>query len=330
MTYTPNTDRYDNITYRRVGQSGLKLPPVSLGLWHNFGAEASPDNCRTMIRDAFDRGITHFDLANNYGPPPGAAEKTFGDILRTDLAPFRDELIIATKAGYDMWAGPYGDLGSRKHLIASLDQSLKRIGVDYVDIFYHHRPDPDTPLIETMGALNQIVKSGKALYVGLSNYPARRMIEAASILWEQKTPFIVNQVRYHMFDRWIEDELIDTAGKSGTGLTVYSPLAQGVLTDRYLDGIPNGSRASGTSIFLTKADITSHKVDKVRKLKTIADERGQSIAQLALAFVLRHPVVASVIIGASRTEQIRDCLNATQDLPLSDSDMSAIESILAH
>ncbi|MBN2343635.1 MAG: aldo/keto reductase [Deltaproteobacteria bacterium] len=326
---TPNEKRYENCTYHRIGRSGLKVAPLSLGLWHNFGGDASYDNCREMVLGAFDLGITHFDLANNYGPPPGSAEKMFGRILKSELAAHRNELLIATKAGYDMWPGPYGDFGSRKYLLSSLDDSLRRMGVDYVDIFYHHRPDPDTPLAETMGALDSAVRSGKALYVGLSNYNAAQLKQAYAVLAELKTPFVVNQVRYNMFDRAVEKELVATADELGIGLTVFSPLAQGMLTERYLQGVPADSRAGGASVFLNNSDITADRIDKVRALGKIAASRGQTIAQLALAFVLRHASVSSVIVGASRLQQIVDCFGVTKKMSLSAEELIQIETILS-
>lgn len=326
--YIPNSHRYENTPYNRLGSSGLKVAPVSLGLWHNFGENADFSNCRDMVLGAFDLGITHFDLANNYGPPAGMAEQTFGHIFEADLKSYRDELLISTKAGYDMWPGPYGDFGSRKYLLASLDQSLTRLGVDYVDIFYHHRPDPDTPLDETMGALHQAVKSGKALYAGLSNYSAEQLNAACKILKELKTPFVVNQVRYNMFDREVEEHLIGTTDELGLGLIVYSPLAQGLLTNRYLQGVPGDSRAAGNSIFLQQQDVSKSKIEKVQALEKIASTRNQSIAQLALAFVLRHSCVASVIIGASRMAQIKDCFEVVNNMSLSAQEMQQIEKIL--
>jgi L-glyceraldehyde 3-phosphate reductase len=328
MTYLPNPTRYEKMVYRRLGRSGLKLPTVSLGLWHNFGDGATLENCRQMVLGGFDLGVTHFDLANNYGPPAGAAEKMFGKILTDDLTSYRDELIVSTKAGYDMWPGPYGDFGSRKYLLASLDQSLKRMKLDYVDIFYHHRPDPETPLEETMGALDHAVKSGRALYVGLSNYEAEEMRAAAAILADLNTPFVVNQVRYHMFDRQIEERLIPTAEEVGIGLAIFSPLAQGLLTDRYLHGIPPGSRAGSASIFLSREDITEKKREKVRRLNEIAQARGQGMAELALAFVLRHESVSSVIVGASSLRQIEVCCGVLDNSNLTSSEIDAIDDIL--
>ncbi len=313
-TYEPIDNRYDVMKYARCGMSGLMLPRVSFGFWHNFGANSDYDNMKQMCRTAFDNGITHFDLANNYGPEYGRAEINAGKILSEDFVTLRDELIISTKAGYDMWPGPYGDHGSRKYLIASLDQSLKRLGLDYVDIFYHHRPDPDTPLEETMGALDSIVKSGKALYVGLSNYDGPTMEKASAILAELKTPFIINQNKYNIFDRTVENNgLLASAKKTGKGVITFSPLAQGLLTNRYLDGIPSDSRAGHDPRFLHVEDITTDLVSRIRALDDLAKERGQSLAQLALSWILKDDAVTSVLIGASRPEQIVDsikCINA--------------------
>ena len=307
-TYLPTPDRYASMAYHRCGASGLKLPAVSLGLWHNFGDTARYDTMRAIVRTAFDNGITHFDLANNYGPAPGAAERNFGRILRDDLAAHRDELIISTKAGYDMWEGPYGDKnGSRKYLTASLDQSLKRMKLDYVDIFYHHRMDPDTPLEETMGALDSIVKSGKALYVGLSNYDGSTLKKATAILSDLKCPFIINQNRYSIFDRTIENNgLKDTAYELGKGIIAFSPLEQGLLTSRYLNGIPADSRIATDGRFLNENALTPEKLSQIRKLNSIAAERGQTLAEMALSWILKDDKVTSVIIGASKPEQILD------------------------
>ena len=309
MNYLPNESRYQSMRYNRSGRSGLKLPAVSLGLWHNFGGVDTFSNSRAMVLRAFDLGITHFDLANNYGPPPGSAEETFGQIMAKDLKPFRDELIISSKAGYTMWDGPYGDWGSRKYLVSSLDQSLKRMGLEYVDIFYHHRPDPETPLEETMQALDYIVRSGRALYVGISNYPAEKAREAAKILRQLGTPCLIHQPSYSMFNRWVEDGLLDTLKEEGIGCIAFSPLAQGLLTDKYLGGgIPEGSRASKAHGFLKPANITDEKLNKVQKLNEIAQSRGQTLAQMALAWVLRHEAMTSVLIGASKVEQIEDAV----------------------
>lgn len=329
MTYLANADRYKGMQYNRCGRSGLKLPAVSLGLWHNFGGIDPFENGRALVRRAFDLGITHFDLANNYGPPPGSAETMFGRLLATDLAPYRDELVISTKAGYYMWEGPYGEWGSRKYLISSLDQSLKRMGLDYVDIFYHHRPDPDTPLEETMGALDQIVRSGKALYVGISNYRAPEAREAIAILRRLGTPLLIHQPRYSMFDRWIEEELLDVLEENGVGSIAFSPLEQGLLTNKYLNGIPSDSRAAGASIFLKEEHITPERIAKVRRLNEIAQARGQSLAQMALAWVLRGGRVTSVLIGASRVEQLDDNAAIVNKLNFSADELAAIDAILA-
>jgi L-glyceraldehyde 3-phosphate reductase len=327
--YQADERRYDTMVYNRVGRSGLKLPAVSLGLWHNFGGVDTLSNARDMLLTAFDLGITHFDLANNYGPPPGTAEETFSKVLRTDLKPYRDELVISTKAGYYMWPGPYGEWGSRKYLISSLDQSLKRMGLDYVDIFYHHRPDPDTPLEESMMALDQIVRSGKALYVGISNYGAEETRRAAEILKSLGTPLLIHQPSYSMFNRWVEDGLLDVLDEVGAGAIAYSPLAQGLLTDRYLQGIPEDSRAAKTtSPFLNRHDITEDRLAKVRKLNEVARERGQTLAQLALTWVLRRKTVASVLIGASKAGQIRDNVGIIGNLTLGEDEVSRIEAIL--
>jgi len=328
MVYLANKERYASMKYNRVGRSGLKIPAVSLGLWHNFGGIDSFENGRALVRHAFDLGITHFDLANNYGPPPGSAEEMFGRLLATDLKPYRDELVISTKAGYYMWEGPYGEWGSRKYLLSSLDQSLKRMGLDYVDIFYHHRPDPDTPLEETMAALDHAVRSGKALYVGISNYRAPEAKEAIRILKELGTPLLIHQPRYSMFDRWIEDGLQDVLEEGGVGSIVFSPLEQGLLTNRYLSGIPQDSRAAGASVFLNEGNITQEKLDKVRKLNEIAESRGQTLAQLALAWVLRGERVTSVLIGASKTSQLDDNVAMLQRLDFSEDELARIEAIL--
>lgn len=327
--YLANPSRYDEMPYRRSGNSGLKLSAVSLGLWHNFGGVDRFENGRDIVRTAFDNGITHFDLANNYGPPPGSAEEAFGQLLRADLAPYRDELIISTKAGYTMWPGPYGDYGSRKYLVASLDQSLKRLGLDYVDIFYHHRPDPDTPLEETMAALAHIVASGRALYVGLSNYPAPLLRRAAPILRELGTPCVIHQPRYSMLDRWIEPALLPALADEGIGCIAFSPLAQGVLTDRYLKGdIPDDSRAARHG-FLKPEQITAERLDVVRALNAMALERGQTLAQMALAWVLRHSGMTSVLIGASRPSQVHDAVAATKAAPFEPALLEKIDQLLA-
>lgn len=328
MTYIPCANRYDSMLYNRCGRSGLKLPAVSLGLWQNFGGVDTFENARAMVRHAFDLGITHFDLANNYGPPYGSAEETFGKILRMDLARYRDELVIATKAGWDMWPGPYGNWGSRKYLIASLDQSLRRMGLEYVDIFYHHRPDPETPLEETMGALAHIVRSGKALYVGISSYSSKETRLAVDVLHTLGTPCLVHQPSYNMLDRWIEGGLLDTLAAEGIGCVVYSPLAQGILTDRYLDGIPEDSRAAKLHSTLGKEGVCEEVISKVRRLSQIAKERGQSMAQMALAWNLRHPVITSLLVGASRPAQIDDDIGALQNLTFSEDELIAIDRIL--
>jgi L-glyceraldehyde 3-phosphate reductase len=325
--YEPRPERYDKMIYRRCGRSGIDLPAISLGLWHNFGGVDAFENGRAMVRRAFDLGITHFDLANNYGPPYGSAEETFGRILDKDLRPFRDELVISSKAGWDMWPGPYGNFGSRKYLVASLDQSLERMGLDYVDIFYHHRPDPKTPLEESMGALDFIVRSGRALYVGISSYSPEETRKAVAILRQLGTPCLIHQPSYSMFNRWIEDGLLDTLEAEGVGCIVFSPLAQGMLTDRYLKGIPEGSRAS-KGHFLKPKDITRAKLAKIERLNAIAKKRGQSLAQMALAWVLRHDTVTSALIGASRVGQIDDAVGALSRLPFSDKELAAIETVL--
>jgi L-glyceraldehyde 3-phosphate reductase len=330
MTYSPDPSRYDNTGfYRRAGHSGIQLPLISLGLWHNFGANDSASQARAIIHRAFDLGITQFDLANNYGPPEGAAEETLGRILREDLGQWRDELIITTKAGYFMWPGLYGEWGSRKSLLASLDQSLKRMGLAYVDIFYSHRPDPNTPLEETMGALAHAVRSGKALYAGLSNYPPGLTVEAARLLRDMGTPCLVHQPRYSMLDRWIEPELLPTLAREKIGAVVFSPLAKGLLTNRYFDGIPADSRAGREGRFLRPADVTPAIVARSQQLDQVAKARGQSLAQMALAWVLRQPVVTSALIGASRVSQVEECVAATQNLAFSPEELALIDGILA-
>ena len=325
----PLAERYDTMRYNRCGRSGLKLPAISLGLWHNFAGVDTFENARAMLLRAFDLGITHFDLANNYGPPPGSAEETLGRVLVKDLGAYRDELVISTKAGYWMWNGPYGEWGSRKYLVSSLDQSLKRMGLDYVDIFYHHRPDPDTPLEETMAALDHVVRQGKALYVGISNYSAEQTRAAARILRELGTPCLIHQPSYSMFNRWVEDGLLDVLAEEGIGCIPFSPLAQGLLTDRYLDGIPGDSRAARPNTFLKPSQVTPEKLDKVRRLNAIAGQRGQSLAQLALAWVLRHPAVTTALIGASSIAQIEANVATIQNLDFSPDELQAIEAILA-
>ena len=328
MTYIPTASRYDSMPYVRCGRSGLKLPAVSLGLWHNFGGVDRLENARAMARRAFDLGITHFDLANNYGPPYGSAEETFGQLLKKDLMPFRDELVISSKAGWDMWPGPYGDFGSRKYLVSSLDQSLKRMGLEYVDIFYHHRPDPETPLEETMGALDYIVRSGRALYAGISSYSAEQTRQAAGILRQLGTPLLIHQPSYNMLDRWIEAGLLDVLEEEGVGCIVFSPLAQGLLTDRYLESIPQDSRAGKPGTYLSREDVSADVIEKVRRLNEIAAQRGQSMAQMSIAWDLRHPAVTSALIGASRPEQIDDAVGALQNLDFSPDELNAIETIL--
>jgi L-glyceraldehyde 3-phosphate reductase len=325
--YIANENRYDSMLYRRTGHSGLRLPAISLGLWHNFGGVDVFENGRAMVRRAFDLGITHFDLANNYGPPPGSAESSFGEIMRLDMKPYRDELIISTKAGYDMWAGPYGNWGSRKYLLASLDQSLKRMGLEYVDFFYSHRPDPETPIEETMGALDQAVRSGRALYAGISNYNAEQTSEAVRILRELGTPFVIHQVKYSMFNRSLENGLLDVLGKEGVGAIAFCPLAQGLLTDRYLRGIPEGSRATKER-FLKTRDIDESHLAKVRALNELAATRGQSLAQMALAWVLRDSRMTSALIGASRVEQIEQNVVALTNLSFSTGELASIDAIL--
>ncbi|AMG59369.1 L-glyceraldehyde 3-phosphate reductase [Pantoea vagans] len=328
MSSFPHPDRYQQMEYRRSGRSGIKLPAISLGLWHNFGDSTRVDNSRELLRHAFDLGITHFDLANNYGPPPGSAEENFGRILREDFRSHRDELIISTKAGYTMWQGPYGDWGSRKYLVASLDQSLKRMGLEYVDIFYHHRPDPETPLEETMRALDHVVRQGKALYAALSNYPADLAASAIAILRDLGTPCLIHQPRYSMFERTPEQGLIQTLGDKGVGCIAFSPLAGGVLSDRYLQGIPEDSRAASGSKFLTENQLTDEKMEKVRKLNVIAQQREQKLAQMALAWVLRDDRVTSVLIGASKTAQIDDAVAMLARRQFSDTELAAIDAAL--
>ncbi|HWS00413.1 MAG TPA: L-glyceraldehyde 3-phosphate reductase [Prolixibacteraceae bacterium] len=328
MDYSASPDRYDNqCEYRRCGRSGLKLPVLSLGLWHNFGGVDTYEVGRSMLRTAFDNGITHFDLANNYGPPPGSAEENFGSIFQKDFKPYRDELILSTKAGYLMWPGPYGEWGSRKYLLSSLDQSLKRMQVDYVDIFYSHRPDPNTPLEETMMALDQAVRSGRALYAGISNYPAAMTREAAGILRSLGTPCLIHQPKYSMFERWVEKELLDTVEKDGIGVIAFSPLAQGLLTDRYLKNIPEGSRASKAWGYLRPEQVAPA-IDKARELNMIALQRGQTLAQMAIAWLLKDPRVTSVLIGASSVQQLSDNLKAQKNLHFTGEELKAIEGIL--
>ena len=326
--YVANDKRYDSMQYRRLGRSGIQLPAVSLGLWHNFGGVDGFENSRAMLRRAFDLGITHFDLANNYGPPYGSAEETFGQILKKDFLPYRDELIISTKAGWDMWAGPYGDLGSRKYMLASLDQSLKRMGVEYVDIFYHHRPDPDTPMEESLGALDTAVRSGRALYAGISAYNAKQTAEAVKILRDLGTPCLIHQPKYSMFVRDPERGLLDVLEKEGVGCIVFSPLAQGLLSDRYLKGIPADSRAA-RDFFLKKEDIAEDKLVKIRTLNEIAGQRGQTLAEMAVAWVLRDPRVTSALVGTSKVSQVDDNVAALKNLKFSVEELRTIDGVLA-
>lgn len=330
MEYKPSENRYNKMQYRRCGKSGIRLPLLSLGLWHNFGDNDDFENSRTILRTAFDNGITHFDLANNYGPPYGTAEKNFGKIFDLDFKKYRDELIISTKAGWDMWPGPYGNFGSRKYLIASLDQSLQRMGLDYVDIFYHHRPDPDTPLEETMGALDHIVRQGKALYVGVSQYNAEDTAKAARILKAMGTPFLIHQPRYNMMDRWVEDGLLDTLESIGLGSIVFSPLEQGILTSKYLHGIPEGSRAATAGSYLDKSQITEDLIGQIQKLNEIADSRGQSLAQMAVAWLLKDERVTSVLVGVSKVSQLEDNIGALNNIAFSKEEIDKIDSILGY
>ena len=329
MPYLASDTRYDSMIYNRTGNSGLKFPAISLGWWYNFGGVDSLENGRAIARRAFDLGVTHFDLANNYGPPPGSSEETFGTLFKQDFHPYRDELIISTKAGYDMWPGPYGEWGSRKYLLASLDQSLKRMELEYVDIFYSHRPDPDTPLEETMGALASAVRQGKALYVGISSYSPEMTREAARILREMGTPCLIHQPSYNMFDRWIDEEgLLDVLSDEGIGCIVFSPLAQGQLTQRYLDGIPSDARASKTErVWLTPNEVKEN-LPKVKQLNELAQQRGQSLAQMAIAWTLRNPVVTSALVGASSVKQLEDNLAALNNLKFSEEELGRIEEIL--
>jgi L-glyceraldehyde 3-phosphate reductase len=330
MSYIPVPNRYSNIEYRRCGKSGIQLPAISLGLWHNFGGVDVYENCRAMLRRSFDLGITHFDLANNYGPPPGSAEENFGRILKADFAGYRDELIISTKAGYTMWDGPYGDWGSRKYLIASLDQSLKRMGLEYVDIFYSHRPDPNTPVEETMSALDHAIRLGKALYAGISNYNPEQTARAAATLRELGTPCVIHQPKYSMFERTPEKTgLFEVLTKEGIGCIAFTPLAQGLLTNRYLQGIPNDSRAAKSYGFLKPEDIDQHRLGQVRALGDLAQKRGQSLAQMALAWVLRQPCMTSALIGASRVEQIEQNVAALSKLEFSSEELASIETLSA-
>lgn len=329
MFYLADPARYEKMAWQRCGESGLKLPLVSLGLWHNFGDATLLETSRQLLRHAFDLGITHFDLANNYGPPPGSAESNFGRIMQEDFLPYRDELIISSKAGYTMWDGPYGDWGSRKYLVASLDQSLRRMGIEYVDIFYHHRPDPETPLKETMRALDHLVRQGKALYVGLSNYPAAQAREAIEILNDLGTPCLIHQPKYSLFERWVESELLDLLQEKGVGSIAFSPLAGGQLTDRYLQGIPADSRAASGSRFLNPDQLTEEKLATVRALNAVAERRGQKLSQMALAWVLRGERVTSVLIGASKTSQLDDAVGMLANRAFSAQECAEIDAILA-
>jgi L-glyceraldehyde 3-phosphate reductase len=328
LHYKAADNRYNQMIYNRCGRSGIKLPIISLGLWHNFGGVDNFDNFRQVLWKAFDLGITHFDLANNYGPPPGSAEENFGNILKKDFSSYRDEMIISSKAGYDMWPGPYGDWGSRKYLLASLDQSLKRMKLDYVDIFYSHRPDPETPLEETMGALAQAVHQGKALYAGISNYSPETTFQAIRLLNEMGAPCLIHQAKYSMFMRWVEEGLLNMLGENGIGLIAFSPLAQGLLTNKYINGIPEGSRASKAHGFLRPKDITEDKIKKIVRLNEIASNRNQSLAQMALAWLLRDSRVTSVLIGASSVEQLEDNLKILNNLKFSEDEFQWIEQIL--
>ena len=328
MEYQPSKNRYENMEYRRCGNSGLKLSAFSLGLWHNFGYNCHFENSRNLIKTAFDNGITHFDLANNYGPPPGSAEECLGKILKLDFKNYRDEMVISSKAGYTMWDGPYGDWGSKKYLVSSLDQSLKRLGLDYVDIFYHHRPDPETPLEETMNTLSLMVQQGKALYVGISNYRPADAEKAIKILKDNGTPCLIHQPKYSMFERWVEDGLLDLLEKEKVGCIPFSPLAQGLLTDKYLNGIPSDSRVATSGIFLKENDITQAKLDKILALDKMAKERGQKLAQMALAWLLRDTRVTSVLIGSSKPEQILDSIKALENIAFSSEELEKINAIL--
>lgn len=329
MEYKASTDRYNEMIYRRCGVSGIKLPAISLGLWHNFGGVDVFENSRTIILKAFDMGITHIDLANNYGPPAGSAEETFGMVLERDLGPYRDELIISTKAGYYMWPGPYGEWGSKKYLVSSLDQSLKRMKLDYVDIFYSHRPDPDTPLEETMSTLDLLVRQGKVLYVGISNYNAEQTEKATKILKDLGTPCLIHQAKYSMFERWVEKGLLDVLENNGSGCIAFSPLAQGLLSDKYLSGIPEGSRASKEHGFLKPQQITDEKLDKVKKLNEIAIKRGQTLAQMAIAWLLKDKRLTSVLIGVSKLQQLEDCVASINNLDFTTPELTEIESIIS-
>lgn len=328
MSYQPQKNRYQSMQYRRCGNSGLKLSCLSLGLWHNFGFVNEFENSKNIIHTAFDNGITHFDLANNYGPPPGSAEEVFGKIIQSDFAAHRDELIISTKAGYTMWDGPYGDFGSKKYLVSSLDQSLQRMKLAYVDIFYHHRPDPETPLEETMSALDLIVRQGKALYVGISNYNAAEAEKAIDILQKLGTPCVIHQPKYSMFERWAEDGLLNVLEKKGVGCIPFSPLAQGLLTDKYLHGIPADSRVATSGVFLNQNNITPDKIEKVRKLNNIAQKRGQKLVHMALAWLLKDEIITSVLIGASKPAQVTDSIKCLDNINFSKEELNEIEAVL--
>jgi len=328
MTYQPSPERYKEMEYRRCGKSGLKLSALSLGLWHNFGHVNDFENSRNLIKTAFDHGITHFDLANNYGPPPGSAEENFGKILQQDFKGYRDEMVISTKAGYTMWDGPYGDWGSKKYLVSSLDQSLKRMNLEYADIFYHHRPDPETPIEETMNALDLIVRQGKALYVGLSNYRPAEAAEAIAILKQLGTPCLIHQPKYSMFERWPEDGLLDLLEQEGIGCIPFSPLAQGLLTDKYLHGIPSDSRVATSGVFLNEEHLTAEKLAKVSALNALAEQRGQKLAHMALSWLLRDKRITSVLIGSSKPEQILDSIKALENTTFSEGELETINTIL--
>ncbi|WP_256012877.1 L-glyceraldehyde 3-phosphate reductase [Desertivirga xinjiangensis] len=328
MTYLPPKERYQSMEYRRCGNSGLKLSAISLGLWHNFGYVNNLENSRNLIRTAFDHGITHFDLANNYGPPPGSAEENFGKILKLDFKDYRDEMVISSKAGYTMWDGPYGDWGSKKYLVSSIDQSLKRMGLAYVDIFYHHRPDPETPLEETMATLDLIVRQGKALYAGISNYRPEEAERAISILKRLGTPCLIHQPKYSMFERWVEGGLLDLLEREGVGCIPFSPLAQGLLTDKYLHGIPADSRVATSGIFLQESHITTEKIETVKKLDELAKKREQKLAQMALSWLLKDSRITSVLIGASKPDQITDALKALENTSFSEEELKLIDEIL--
>ncbi len=328
MSYTASPQRYDNMQYRRCGKSGIKLPALSLGLWHNFGDVNNFENSRDIIHTAFDNGITHFDLANNYGPPPGSAEENFGKILAEDFKSYRDEMIISSKAGYYMWPGPYGEWGSKKYLVSSLDQSLKRMGLDYVDIFYHHRPDPDTPLEETMATLALMVRQGKALYAGISNYKAEEAERAIKMLKQMGTPCLIHQPKYSMFDRWVEDGLLDVLEQEGVGCIPFSPLAQGMLTDKYLQGIPADSRVATSGVFLNEKSITPDKLEKIKKLNDLAQQRGQKLVHMALSWILKDKRITTVLIGASKPAQVLDSIRCLDNIVFSDDELKAIDGIL--